>query len=79
MLDRAGEELTDTYTDLWGSLVHRRQDISNWFFECGCERCSDPYCTVLYCTVYCTGAATPRTSAPTWTRGGAGRRGAGAC
>ena len=55
MLGRAGEELTDTYTELWGGLVHRRQDISNWFFECGCERCSDPYCTVLYCTVvYCT-------------------------
>ena len=51
VLCRAGEELTDTYTDLWGGLVHRRQDISNWFFECGCERCSDPYCTVLYCAV----------------------------
>ena len=38
---RAGEEITITYTELWGSAVHRKQDINNWFFHCSCERCQD--------------------------------------
>ena len=36
---RAGEEITVTYTELWGSAVTRRQDINNWFFQCSCWRC----------------------------------------
>ena len=36
---KAGEEITDTYTELWGSVVTRRQDINNWFFDCSCQRC----------------------------------------
>ena len=38
---RAGEEITVTYTELWGGAVHRREDITNWFFHCSCQRCQD--------------------------------------
>ena len=36
------EELTITYTSLWGSSVARKEDISNnWYFRCSCDRCED--------------------------------------
>ena len=38
---RRGEEITNTYTTLWGSSVHRKKDFANWFFDCSCERCED--------------------------------------
>ena len=44
---RAGEEITVTYTELWGSAVHRKQDINNWFFQCSCERCQDQEVSTL--------------------------------
>ena len=38
---KAGEELTITYSNLLGSSVSRREDITNnWYFSCTCSRCS---------------------------------------
>ena len=39
---KSGEEITVTYTGLWGGALHRRSDITtNWFFDCSCDRCQD--------------------------------------
>ena len=36
---KAGEELTMCYVDEGGDVATRREELRDYGFECGCERC----------------------------------------